>query len=99
MKLVVNRCYGGFELSKEAVEYLGFKWDGHGYLFKLGMNRDDPRLVKCVEELGTDVASGKCAKLVVVEIPDGINYGVEEYDGVETVVNEDYRDLYYVKEL
>jgi hypothetical protein len=31
MKVVINRCHGGFGLSKEAYDFLGFKWDGFGY--------------------------------------------------------------------
>lgn len=43
-----------------------------------------PLLVKVVEELGKE-ANGTCAELKVVEIPDGIEWEIDEYDGMETV--------------
>lgn len=50
--------------------------------------RTDPKLIQVVEELGPDRktgASGSCAELIVVEIPDGIEWEITEYDGIETV--------------
>jgi hypothetical protein len=46
--------------------------------------RDDSLLVATVEALG-DAASGRHAKLKVVEIPDGVQWQIEEYDGNEHV--------------
>ena len=52
------------------------------------LNRDedraDPLLVQVVEEMG-DKANGRFAKLKVIEIPDGVDYVVEEYDGFEHI--------------
>lgn len=50
--------------------------------------RDDPRLVAVVEELGAGHrtgASGRCAKLQVVEIPAEVDFEIQEYDGMEWV--------------
>ena len=49
-------------------------------------NRADPALVQTVEELG-DKAWGRCAELKVVEIPDGVEYEIDEYDGLEHVAD------------
>jgi hypothetical protein len=46
--------------------------------------RDDPLLVQVVEELGA-AASGSCADLKVVEVPDGVDWTIDEYDGNEWV--------------
>lgn len=46
--------------------------------------RSNPLLVQTVEELGTE-ANGRFANLVVVEIPDGIEYEFDDYDGFETI--------------
>ena len=47
-------------------------------------NRTDPLLIRVIEELG-DMANGRCAKLKVVEIPDGTDYIIDEYDGNEHI--------------
>lgn len=46
--------------------------------------RTDLNLVKVVEELGEE-ANGMFAELVVVEIPDGVKWEIDEYDGLETI--------------
>jgi hypothetical protein len=51
------------------------------------LKRSDPRLVELVETLG-DKASGKYAELKVVEIPDGVEWEIEEYDGTEWVAEK-----------
>ena len=48
-------------------------------------DRANPLLVQVVEELGEEVASDRFAKLKVVEIPAGIEWEIDEYDGLETV--------------
>jgi hypothetical protein len=47
-------------------------------------NRADEDLVAVVEELG-EAANGHAADLKVVEIPDGIEWYIHEYDGREHV--------------
>lgn len=148
MKIVINSCYGGFSLSREAVKLLaakngrecyffvharkpdgGIDFDRYGPAGESSMfwhafdipnpnevlndgkpwhemsmeergernslydkhslntrpdNRTDPLLIEVVEQLG-DAANGDCAKLKVIEIPDGIEYEIQEYHGVESV--------------
>lgn len=48
------------------------------------IKRDDPTLVQVVEEMG-EKANGECAKLKVVEIPDGVEWEIDDYDGMESV--------------
>ena len=84
MKIVVNRCYGGFSLSQKAYEFLGLKWDYLGFEYRDHDLRTDPKLIECVETLGED-ANGRWAVLEVVEIPDNISWEIDEYDGVETI--------------
>lgn len=47
-------------------------------------NREHHLLVRVVEELG-EKANGICATLKVIEIPDDVEYTIEEYDGNEHV--------------
>jgi len=46
--------------------------------------RNDANLVRVVQELGP-AANGKHAKLEVVEIPNGVEWQIDDYDGRETV--------------
>lgn len=50
-------------------------------------DRHDPLLVQVVEELGKK-ASGKCADLKIVEIPDNTDYEIQEYDGNEHIAEK-----------
>lgn len=47
-------------------------------------NRSHPLLIECVETLKED-SWGACGQLKVVEIPDGVDYTIEEYDGNEHI--------------
>ena len=77
MKIVINRCYGGFDLSDKAKEMLGIKYETE-------IERNDPRLVAVVEELGKK-ANTWVSSLKIVEIPDDVDWVIEEYDGLEWV--------------
>lgn len=46
--------------------------------------RDDPCLVQVVDQLGA-VANGRHAELKIVDVPDDVNWYIEEYDGAEWV--------------
>ena len=48
------------------------------------IDRDDPILVKVVQEMGADTNGGH-AKLKIVEIPADVEWQIDEYDGTEWV--------------
>lgn len=54
------------------------------YFSSYRIKRDDPMLIQVVEELGEE-ANGACADLEIAEIPDGIEYEISEYDGLESI--------------
>jgi hypothetical protein len=113
MKVVINRCYGGFGLSDQAIMryaelkginlvmeetdsditgatfYVdGIKDDEHYFsYYDLSGDRADPFLVQVVEELGKD-ANGRCAVLRIVEIPNDVEWDIEEYDGQEWIAEK-----------
>lgn len=99
MKVVINTCFGGFSISKKAAEFMAARGNaiakaelakdgefyGYGYSGENdGYDRTDPDLVAAVEALGSE-AGGSCAELSVVEIPDGIEWEIDDYDGNESI--------------
>ena len=91
MKVVINIDYGGFGLSDEAIELyaakkgIAIKKESYGYdLNEWEIPRDDPVLIEVVEKLGLE-ANGHFAELKIVEIPDDVNWYIEEYDGREHI--------------
>ena len=85
-----NRLYSLEQMGKELyVLYYTKEFDGNRYANESFFNerdieRNDPCLVEVVEKLG-EKANGRFAKLVVVEIPDGIEWEITEYDGWESI--------------
>lgn len=90
MKIVVNTCYGGFSLSQKAE---GFLMEKYGVTSK-NIDRNDPRLVDCVETLGGSVAGGRFSVLGIIEIPDDVEWEIDDYDGLEWVA-EKHRIWHY----
>ena len=130
MKVILNKCYGGFGISKAGYElyakkkgidifayetdfvngksvykktckgdmlFITYLTKDYGDcieessvdfakfdLYLDSGHREDPILIEVVEELG-DSANGSFAKLVIVDIPDGMKYEIDDYDGVETL--------------
>lgn len=141
MKVVINKCFGGFSLSRAAYErlielgvpvrkYIEQERDPETRLYKdqplndgevifdreltargedslndlyykyqeskmtsrywdcwTAESRAHPLVVQVIEELGAK-ANGACAKLAVIEIPDGTDYEISEYDGNEHIAEK-----------
>jgi hypothetical protein len=60
------------------------KKDGIIYSYDKHNGRDDKDLIEVVETLGKE-ANGNLSDLKVVEIPDGIDWEIDEYDGMESI--------------
>lgn len=85
MKIVINRQHGGFDLSEAAMqEYCQRK--GIEHVNRWDIPRDDSTLVELVETMPN--ASGKYSRLKVVDVPDDVDWVVEEYDGLEWVAEQ-----------
>lgn len=79
MKIVINNCFGGYGLSQDFLEKYGEEFNS--------FERSYPKLVSAIEEFGEDKASGFCANLRIVEIPDdSTDYYIDEYDGAESII-------------
>ena len=92
MKVVINRCHGGFSLSLEAqklfCQYSMIEWkDWQEDWSYYDVERNNQHLVCVVKELG-ELANGRFAKLKIVEIPDGVEWKIAEYDGLEWVAEK-----------
>lgn len=87
MKVVINSCHGGFGLSAEGKE-LYLKLTGTEFdEYAPECNRAEPELVQVVETLG-EGADDRYAQLKVVEIPDNVDWDIQEYDGLEWVAEK-----------
>ena len=125
MKVVINTCFGGYSLSKKAIElyiekaglklfchenrYYTIPYDQYKLLFdeedrlfrekipdfkgyssnkycwySWSIERHNPILVSVIEEL-KELANGEYSTLKVIEIPDDIEYNIEDYDGSEHI--------------
>ena len=82
MKIVLNKEYGGFSLSKKACVLLNC--GTYDYTDDVLEKRADSKLIEVVEKLGDDANNKPFARLVIVEVPDDFtDYGFDSYDGVE----------------
>ena len=86
IKVVVNRCFGGFGLSEEAMRRYCAE-SGNADAVDFDLERTDPLLVKIVEEMGSK-ADGWAAQLRVVEIPADVDWEIDEYDGREHIAEK-----------
>ena len=125
MKVAINSCYGGFNISDAAYEkylelkgvtffkeatdspfnfinyysvpvekynelYAADKKTGNYsisngvFLSKSDIERNDPVLIQVIEEMGKE-SYGPYASLDIIEIPDDVDFVVEEYDGKEWI--------------
>lgn len=91
-KVVYNGSYGGFSFSDKAKKWLC----EHGVKNPYKVERHNPILVQCVEELGTE-ANGYCADICIEEI-NGNKYWIEEYDGFEVVYTPDTIDWVVIRD-
>ena len=95
VKVIYNNCYGGFMLSEEAIDEIKkrkkLKLDEEVY----ELPRHDKDLVSVVEELG-DKANGLTSNLEIDFVYSSINK-IEDFDGLETVVELDDENIYFIE--
>lgn len=105
MEVVLNKKYGGFSLSNEAIDMFVELKKAKGEEWKVGclherykyledeerLKRHDEDLVKVVKMLA-ERANGRFSWLEVVEVPFGCFYRIDEYDGMEDIEIMDMSD-------
>ena len=79
-QVVINKKHGGYGISQDAIYWM----KAQGHPDPCNADREDPLLIECIQILGEN-ANGDYAKLVIVDIPDDVEYTIEEYDGLEWI--------------
>jgi len=80
MKIVINKCFGGFSVNDNIVKMLNLE-----SRYDLEDDRTNTKLIELIES-GENV-NGEFSDLAVVEIPDdATDYMINEYDGYENVL-------------
>jgi hypothetical protein len=92
VKIVINTCHGGFNMSEKAqklfCQYSMIEWkDWQEDWSYYDIARNDQYLVRVVEELGDEV-NNRFSELKVVDIPDDVEWQIDEYDGKEWVAEK-----------
>jgi hypothetical protein len=92
LKIVINNCHGGFSLSEKAqklfCQYSMIEWkDWQEDWSYYDIERNNQYLVRVVEELDNE-ANGRFSELKVVDIPDEVEWQIDEYDGLEWVAEK-----------
>lgn len=85
-KVVINTVFGGFGLSTEGLaRYNAIKGTTLDYADNI--DREDPALIKTIEEMGEKAYEG-VAVLKIVGIPANVKYSLDDYDGIESIHEE-----------
>lgn len=85
MKIVINKCCGGFDLSEKAIEMYQEISGQKNFLDIYEIDRNDSILVQVVEKHGKE-ANGSCSELFIEEVDEeNFNFEIEEYDGYESI--------------
>ena len=86
MKVLYNTCYGGFGFSKEFIEEFNNRHTERIHRLEAWHEeRIDPDVITLFEEKGSEWSSGIHSKLKLMEIPDDVEFHIQEYDGTEEV--------------
>jgi len=88
-KIVINIDFGGFGLSDQALELYKIL-TGIPPIEEISyweIPRDNPQLIQIVEQLGEN-ANNHYSTLKIVEIPDGVEWHIAEYDGIEHIAEK-----------
>jgi len=75
------------EESKKPISRGRYNKTNDYYFSERDINRTDPLLIKVIKEMGND-ANGHCAELKIINIPDDVEWEIEEYDGSEWVAEK-----------
>ena len=82
MKILLNKCYGGFGIKDEILSKIWSNVDDYISDDEMRVNAD----LIAMKESGKDVEGGY-SKLVLVEVPDtATDWTIIDYDGMERLI-------------
>ena len=84
-KLWLERNNISFTENKDDYWDVEFIIDGKPTYLSHQISRDDSTIIQIFEEKGSEFTSGSLSELILVEIPDGCQYRIGEYDGMESI--------------
>jgi len=94
--VLYNNAFGGFSISNDGCELLYAKFPNKELIFKKNSKgalscrhreiRTDQDVIKYMLELGLYKFEAKYCSLAIENIPIGIDYKTDEYDGAETIL-------------
>ncbi len=87
-RIAICRTHGGFglsDLAQDRYKELAGITDPNWY--DRDVSRDDPYLIKVINELG-EKANNRFCTLKIVEVPADVDWYIEEYDGLEWVAEK-----------
>jgi len=74
-----------FPLTEDLGEIINtYPEDSYFSTYEIEKDRSNFILIQIIEELGKE-ANGRCASLKIIEIPDDVEYEIDDYDGMESV--------------
>jgi hypothetical protein len=74
-----------FCLTKDYGDGMFNNYEHDDYFYSRDIPRDDLDLIAIINEFGSEKISSPYANLVIVEVPDGVDWEIEEYDGYESI--------------
>ena len=80
----VPKAFVAYTITKDLGEVIDNIPNDATYWYDGDLERDDPILIRVVEEMGEE-ANDRFAELEIVEIPDDVEWQIDDYDGYETI--------------
>lgn len=84
--VVIHRNYGGFELCEG---YGPYDCDHRRCRSEYGDDacRTNVDFIRAIRDVGPDAVAGPHSGLTIVQVPAGVEFGIRDYDGYESLHN------------
>jgi hypothetical protein len=79
-----SEAFIAYTITKDLGKIVNDIPNDNTYWYDGDIERDDPVLIRVVEEMGEE-ANSKYSNLEIVEIPDDVIWQIDDYDGYESI--------------